>query len=251
MSYRLEILVLLFIASSFYLALVNFNVNALDELWRSGRTRCYFFEWTVCKVSCFLLLLHSSPTADSYQIGFVSKPSLSNYSVSLGPKFNEEYGILVRKIPLRLIPPYSCNYTVTGQCLVYSSRIPHEEPWYSSPSIFQREDWYFKRFIFILGKNGLMNWLREFRIDIWKCTSFHILLNYREHNRSISNALYSSYPYSAVSIHFVNNSDSPFLYAHNICVNSKLEWSIYLRCESFNVHYPKPECTFLKNWLWL
>ena len=75
-------------------------------------------------------------------MGFVSEPVVSNYSMSLSPYVNEEYGILVTELPSRVRRYFSCRFAVTEQCLVLSSLIPHEGDWYSSPFEFQREKWY-------------------------------------------------------------------------------------------------------------
>ena len=44
--------------------------------------------------------------------------------------------------------------------------------------------------------------------------------------------------YSTVSIEWVNHTDSPFMRARNVCVNTNNEWLIYLKSGTFNVNYP-------------
>lgn len=44
--------------------------------------------------------------------------------------------------------------------------------------------------------------------------------------------------YTTATIRYINHTESPFLEAHNICINSTYHWIIYLKSGSFNVHYP-------------
>lgn len=60
----------------------------------------------------------------------------------------------------------------------------------------------------------------------------------RENNRALSNSQFRQDKYSTATIRFVNKTDSPFLDAHNICMDKSFIWKVYLESGSIDIHYP-------------
>ena len=60
----------------------------------------------------------------------------------------------------------------------------------------------------------------------------------REYDRSFSNSQFQQSKYTTATIRFVNKTDSPFLDAHNICVDASFTWKIYRQSGSMNFQYP-------------
>lgn len=63
-------------------------------------------------------------------------------------------------------------------------------------------------------------------------------LTFRETNRDLDDSVYRNSDYSIASIQCVRNTQTPFMNAHNICINSTLTWKIFLESGEFNIHYP-------------
>ena len=63
-------------------------------------------------------------------------------------------------------------------------------------------------------------------------------MTFRESKRNRNETKYLASDYSVVSIKCVKNTQSPFMNAHNICINSSMYWKIFLESGKFNIHYP-------------
>ena len=53
-----------------------------------------------------------------------------------------------------------------------------------------------------------------------------------------------------MSIRYINYTDSPFLEAHDICIDSNYHWNLFLGNQSFNLHYPSYHsirCSFVMS----
>lgn len=53
-----------------------------------------------------------------------------------------------------------------------------------------------------------------------------------------------SQQYSSGTFRLINGTNSPFFEAHNICLNSRYSWSVYLKSGSLNIHYPNSNSTY-------
>ena len=150
--------------------------------------------------------------------------------------FSEEYGLLLESVPYPYVYHVGLPFKLNSVYPVISFKIKNAEKRRSAYYFYENELWLVIVSFFYLGEINTIPWYPIYRKTMFPGNNIIWLLSREQYRRTKKNITDSSY--STVSIEWVNHTDSPFMRARNVCVNSKNEWLIYLKSGNYNVHYP-------------
>lgn len=75
--------------------------------------------------------------------------------------YNGEFGLLLNVVPSSILFGMHTNFKLYSSYVIWSRRIPTEDPWYTKSFIYQRDSWFESCYFFILGNSPIWNCWKE------------------------------------------------------------------------------------------
>lgn len=188
--------------------------------------------------------LPSSTQEDISSAEDVSDQSDSN-STTTTFLFQESYGILVDAVPSAILVSLSPDISVSSTRVIITSLLPDESAWFTREYSFSRDQWFCFPPFFTSREPAYQSFLSSLQQHyLASYTLFYSLNHSSESKRNSSNENARHASYSKYQIRFIKGSNSPFVDAHNICIDSSRVWSFFFEGGGFRYRYPSKQSSF-------
>ena len=159
-------------------------------------------------------------------------------------RFKESYGILLDQVPSAIQTRLSPQFSISSSRPVISSMLSDEQAWYSQNYTFSSDQWFgFPPFHSILGNPpSKRSSTLSSAATSPRTLGFPFFLSESHRNSSNEKARHASY--SKFRIRFIGGSNSPFMEASNLCIDSSRRWRFFFEGGNYQFHYPSKQSSF-------